>query len=94
MITGRDGGEWCERSRTAPRLCAFWIAALAGVEAFFDEADAGSLRLGMAVTVRLTTASATRWKGTIRTSRAGSGRVAVGRGTYSPRLKSRAGSCP
>ena len=48
------------------------------VEAFFDEADAGSLRPGMAVTVRLTTASATRWKGTIRTLRAGSGRVAVG----------------
>ncbi|WP_447514563.1 HlyD family secretion protein [Enterobacter cloacae] len=54
------------------------------VEAFFDEADAGSLRPGMAVTVRLTTASATRWKGTIRTLRAGSGRVAVGERDVQP----------
>ena len=54
------------------------------VEAFFDESDADRLRPGMAVTVRLSTSSAMRWKGTIRTLRAGSGRVAVGERDVQP----------
>nr|WP_263009779.1 HlyD family secretion protein [Dickeya oryzae] len=54
------------------------------VEAFFDEADADKLRPGMSVTVRLTTSSAMTWKGTIKTIRAGSGRVAVGERDVQP----------
>ncbi|MBK4716654.1 MULTISPECIES: HlyD family secretion protein [Tenebrionibacter/Tenebrionicola group] len=54
------------------------------VEAFFDEADASKLRPGMSVTVYLTTSSKITWQGTIKTIRAGSGRVAVGERDVQP----------
>ncbi|RWR01431.1 hypothetical protein ED28_13130 [[Pantoea] beijingensis] len=54
------------------------------VDAFFDEADADKLLPGMAVTVRLTTSPSATWKGTIKTLRAGSGRVAVGERDVQP----------
>ncbi len=54
------------------------------VEAFFDEADANSLRPGMMVTVHLTSSPKTKWKGTIKTIRAGSGRVEVGERNVQP----------
>ncbi len=54
------------------------------VEAFFDEADADKLHPGMVVTVHLTSSPQTKWKGTIKTLRAGSGRVAVGERNVQP----------
>ncbi|WP_435954998.1 HlyD family secretion protein [Dryocola sp. BD626] len=54
------------------------------VEAFFDEADAGKLRPGRQVKVKLTASPDSQWAGTIRTVRAGSGRVAVGERTALP----------
>ncbi|MFK3661298.1 HlyD family secretion protein [Scandinavium sp. NPDC088450] len=54
------------------------------VEAFFDEADADRLHPGMKVTVHLTTSSREQWSGTLKTLRAGSGRIVVGERDVQP----------
>lgn len=48
------------------------------VDAFFDESDAGALHKGLKVGITLDSNPKIRWVGTIKTIRAGSGRVTVG----------------
>jgi multidrug resistance efflux pump len=54
------------------------------VEAFFDESQAGKVKPGVSVNVRLSSAPLTTWQGKVRTVRAGTGRVSVGESVVMP----------